>query len=105
MAAFNIELHAKPYYEGTKTLDGNTYKLRIHWNTKTEIRYMSLTGLNNSVTIRGIPLLPGMDLFSPHGYADILGELWVVDGQGLNENPDYYGMGSRWKLEYTPVGE
>lgn len=105
MATVTIGLHVKPYYEGTKTLDGNTYKLRVWWNTTTEIWYMSITGLNNYITILGIPLLPGMDLLSPHGYSEILGQLWLVDGKGLNENPDYYGIGGRWILEYTPVGE
>ena len=105
MATVTIGLHAKPYYEGTKVLDGNTYKLRFWWNTTQEGWYMSLTGLNNTITILGIALLPGKDLLEPYGYGLTLGQLWLVDNQGKNENPDFYGIGGRWTLEYTPVGE
>jgi hypothetical protein len=60
--------------------------------------------VNNEVEINGIALLPGKDLFAPYGYYQ-LGQLWVIDNYQANENPDYIDFGSRWTLEYTPVGE
>ena len=105
MSTVLIRVQPKPYYEGTKTLDGNTYKIRIHWNTTTEKWYLAITGLTTDLTIRGIALLPGKDLFAPFGYGLTLGQLWLVDNSGANENPTFYEMGERWTLEYTPIGE
>ena len=77
-------------------------KLRIHWNTTTEKWYLSIEGLNNDVDIRGIALMTGKDLLAPYGYYE-LGELWVVDNQGENADPDYDDIGGRFTLEYTPL--
>ena len=93
-----------PYYEGNKTLDGNQYKVRITWNGTTEKWYLDLTQLSDSsVSIKGMALLPGKDLLSPHGYAHILGELWVEDTAGTEDNPTYEGMGDRWRFRYYPL--
>jgi len=103
MATVTINLRpGVPYYRGTKTLDGEQYSITVRWNTTTEKWYMDLSGLNNSVDIKGIALLPGKDLLKPFGWGNILGSLWVVDGMGKNDNPNYADMGSRWTLVYTP---
>jgi len=94
-----------PYYEGTKSLDGVPYRFRIKWATSSETWYMHMTSLvDSNVTLRGIALLPGKDLFARYGYSHLLGNLWVVDRSGANENPDYYEMGVRWELRYFPRG-
>jgi hypothetical protein len=98
-----IRTYPKAYYEGQKVLDGNTFKLLINWNTQTEKWYLSITGLTIDITIRGIALLPGRDLFAPFGYGEDLGQLWVIDGGNADENPNYAEMGSRWTLQYTPL--
>lgn len=97
-----IKLKVNPYYSGTKELDGNVYKLKLRWNMHTEIWYLDLTGLTNDVDIKGIALLPGKDLLASHGYYQ-LGQLWVIDNQGANENPNYDDIGTRFTLEYTAV--
>ena len=97
-----INVKNKPYYFGTKSLDGNQYKLSFHWNLNTSNWYMDIEGLNNTVDIKGIALLCGKNLFAQIGEYQ-LGELWVIDNSGANEDPDYDDFGSRWTLEYTPV--
>jgi hypothetical protein len=104
MSTVLINVKQLPYYFGTKSLDGSTYKLSIHWNTDNEKWYLSLEGLNNTVDIKGIALLCGKDLLAPFGYYE-LGELWVIDNSGANEDPDYLEFGTRWTLEYTPVAD
>jgi hypothetical protein len=94
-----------PSFTGTKSLDGNQFRIWIRYNTVTEVWYMDLTMMRDStVSIKGIALLPGKDLLAAHGYGNILGELWVVDTSGANENPTYEGMGDRWRIRYYPIG-
>lgn len=96
-----LNMRVLPRYAATTILDGNTYKMRVHWNTYTDKWYLSLTGLNNDIVIHSTALLPGKNLI-PSGY-DELGELWVVDNSGAGENPTYDEMGSRFTVEYTPL--
>lgn len=106
MANVKIKVRSKPYYKGTKTLDGNVYLLTFRWNTFTSKWYMDILGLNStSVDIKGIALLPGKDLITLHGYEE-LGQLWLIDNQdGPGQNPTYENMGSRWTLEYIPKSD
>lgn len=97
-----IRVAQSPYYTGTVTLDGYIYQLKISWNLETEKWYMNMEGLNNSVNIKGVALLPGKDLLAPYGLHQ-LGELWVVDNSGASEDPNYNDFGSRWTLEYTTL--
>jgi hypothetical protein len=101
MSNILINLRPKPYYRGVKSLDGNTYRFTFWWNIYSSKWMMSIDGINNTVSIRGIALLCGKDLLKAHGYSD-LGELWVIDNGGTNEDPNYDEIGSRWTLEYVP---
>jgi len=97
-----IKLFSKPAYEGTKVLDGASYVLKIKWNTYNSKWYLDIIGTSNGVEIRGIALLCGKDLLRPYGYRHLLGELWLVDNSGRDEDPTFDQMGERWTLEYTP---
>lgn len=97
-----INLRVHPYYQGTKSLDGNTYQLRVHWNINTEKWYLDIHGITNSIRINSIALLTGKDLLAQHGLYE-LGSLRVIDNSGANADPEYNGIGSRWTLEYTPL--
>lgn len=98
-----IKLYSKPRYEGPKMLDGAPYVLKIKWNTFNSKWYLDLFGTSNGIEIRGIALLCGKDLLRPYGYRNLLGELWLVDNSGRDEDPTFADMGSRWTLEYTPL--
>ncbi|MBV6340984.1 phage baseplate plug family protein [Candidatus Magnetobacterium casense] len=97
-----INVRVNPYYRGVKALDGNTYTFRFHWNNTLEKWYMDILGISNDVAVCGIALTCGKDLLASHGYYE-LGELWVVDNDGANADPNYDDIGSRWTLEYTPA--
>ena len=99
-----IRTVAKPYYWGEKSLDGAKYRFQFHWNTYTSKWYMSVKGLNNSISLSPIALLPGKNLFAFGGVSAQLGQLFVVDQTGGGENPNFDDMGTRWTLEYTPLG-
>lgn len=96
-----INVAQKAYYTGTKSLDGNTYRLTFRWNTYAEKWYIDIVGLSNTVDIKSIALLGGKDLLATHGYLE-LGQLWVVDNAGINGDPNFDEMGERYTLEYTP---
>jgi hypothetical protein len=101
----SVRINVRPsnaYYRGTKSLDGNKYIMTFRWNTTTEKWYMDMRGLNNSVDIKGDALLCGKEILGKHGYYQ-LGQLWVVDNSGADEDPNFSEFGSRWTLEYTPV--
>jgi hypothetical protein len=92
-----------PSQRGWKVLDGIKYDCWIRWNGTTEKWYIDLTSMSDSsVSIRGKALLQGKDLLRPHGYGNLLGELWVEDTAGTYEDPTYDGMGDRWRLRYYP---
>lgn len=97
----DINIKPIPYYTGTKIIDDNDYQLTIRWNTHTSKWYMDLVGVSNTVDIKNIALLPGIDLLLKFGYSE-LGELWMVDNSGANEPPDFDNVGGRFTLEYTP---
>lgn len=99
---FRVRLKV-PDQRGYKTLDGNQYDVWVRWNGTTEVWYMDLTQISDStISIKGMALLPGKELLAPYGYAHILGELWVEDTAGTEDNPTYDGMGDRWRLRYYP---
>lgn len=90
------------YFEGTKVLDGNTYRLTFRWNTTSEKWYMDIVGISNSVDIRGIAVVCGRDLLRQHGYSD-LGQIWVIDGQKMDEDPTFESLGARHTIQYYSV--
>jgi hypothetical protein len=98
-----INIRPNPAYIASKILDGNAYRFRFWWNIQTSKWYMSITGLNNTVSIKSVALVPGHELIGKYGYSDILGQLHVIDNQGANEDPNFDDIGSRWTLEYTPL--
>lgn len=101
-----FDLRKLPVYNGTKSLDGNSYRFRFHWNTVTEKWYMDMSAQSDDIDVdmKGRALLCGKDLIPP-GYSDILGQLWMIDNSGLDEDPNYDDIGSRWTLEYIPLAD
>lgn len=98
-----IKLKELPYYEGTVSLEGSTYRIIIKWNGETEKWYLDLIGIVEDIEIRGIALLVGRDLLEPYGYGITFGRLEIVDNSEANEDPEYEGMGDRWTLEYSEL--
>lgn len=102
MSNIPFRLLVKPVYNGYKTLDGNAYRFRFRWGTVPQKWHMNIKGLNTDLDRKGIPLLCGKDLFKPLGRYE-LGELWMIDNSGADEDPNYEDMGGRFTLEYVPL--
>lgn len=101
-----IRLRAGPYYTGTKALNGIPFRFTVKWNTYTESAHIDMVSLTDeTLAILGMALLPGKNMLAPHGYEDILGELWLVDTSGVGETPTYEELGGRWELRYFPLLE
>ena len=95
-----------PSQRGHRVLDGNKYGVWIRWNGTTQKWYLDLTSMSDeSVSMKGIALLQGRNLFAPHGFSHVLGELWVEDTAGTTDDSTYDGMGDRWRLRYYPRAE
>lgn len=98
-----IKIRSKQNYQGIKTLEGDSYRLKFRWNPFSLKWYMDIKGLGNEVDIKGTALLPGRDLITLHGYSALPGQLWLYDNRtGAAENPTFSDMGTRWTLEYIP---
>lgn len=91
-----------PYFSGTKSLDGHTYRFTFRWNTTSEKWYMDIEGISNDVSISGVACLTGKDLIKQHGYSE-LGEIWVIDNLGQDIDPDFDSFGARHSIEYYPL--
>jgi hypothetical protein len=94
-----------PRYRFTINLDGYPYQFRVWWNNTIGAWYMSMLGLdiNSTVDLKGVRLAGGTDLL--HGYAVLeLGQMYVIDSEGYNEDPTFDGLGDRFKLYYVPIG-
>jgi hypothetical protein len=99
-----VRLRPVPYYTGTKSLNGIPFRFTVYWNTYQTTWYASMVALTDeTLSIKGMALLPGKHLLAPHGYGDFLGELWLEDTSGNSENPTFEGMGDRWELRYYPL--
>lgn len=60
--------------------------------------FMNLT-VDDNVVFQGVICLNGVNLLSS-GYNKLSGSLYFTDTQG-NLDPLYYGLGSRWVLNYV----
>ncbi|MCP4604483.1 MAG: hypothetical protein GY847_28835 [Proteobacteria bacterium] len=102
--AVKLNMRVNPYYTYVTSLDSELYRLTIKWNVTVEKWIMDIYGLNtdSDVDIKGMALLCGKDLLDKHGFIQ-LGELWVIDNTGANEDPNYLEMGTRFSVEYTPL--
>lgn len=87
----------------TITLEGNPYEFVIHWNETISAWYMNLRSITDSaIDFKGIRLVGGVNLLKPFAILE-LGALYMVDGEGLNEDPNYDDMGGRFRLYYVPT--
>ena len=98
-----IKIKELPYYNGTVSLEGSTYRITIRWNGETSKWYMDFVGITEDIAIKGIALVVGKDLLEPYGYGITFGRLEVIDNSEASEDPVYEGMGDRWTLEYSEL--
>ena len=98
------------------TLEGVTYSARTWWSEFDDITaeligdditgqwYLDLVSTDDSISLYGMALVTGCDMFEPYAF-DGLGGLWLVDVEGSATDPDMYGLGDTHQLIYVPVDE
>lgn len=98
-----ITTYAEMSQSLSTTLDDIPVVIRIQWNEEALMHYMNIVSLDNTITIRGIGLVPGTDLLDGLAYPEI-GRLYVTDMYLANTDPTYEGLGTQYILWYLPVG-
>lgn len=100
----HLPLFATNYYDYYTTLEGNSYHITIKWNSTDEAWYLDLIGVSNDVAFQGIKLVGGIDLLEPYRILE-LGQLYIVDMQSENQDPNFEDVGDRYRLCYLEIGE
>jgi len=95
-----------PLYTQRVTLDGVGYLFRFDWNGREGRWYFDLGDLNESWIVTGIKVIANWPLFRRvSDPRKPKGDLLAVDFSGMGgEPPDFYDLGRRVKLIYTPRG-
>jgi hypothetical protein len=100
MATLVIPLTNVPIKEFTIDLDGNTYRLDLHWNIVDAAWYMNLSGITNDVLINGIKLVTGPNLLKPYAQIE-LGAIYMVDESEQQLDADFDTIGIDVQMYYV----
>ena len=100
MATQIIPLTPEPSQEFTIDLDGQTIQLNVRWNATAGQWFMNLVGITFDTIINGITLVTGINLLDAYAVRE-LGELWMVDLDEENAEPDFDNFGDRFQLMYV----
>lgn len=85
------------------TLDGQKVEFHLRWQTTAGRWFISLNCDAVGLQSNGLGLVTGMDFLANRTQSQ-LGMLMLLDLQG-DEDPDFEGLGIRWKLAYVPVAD
>lgn len=99
-----IPLFANPYYDFYTALENESYHITVKWNSLDSCWHMDLEGVNNSVDLKGIRLVGGVNLLEPFAVLE-LNALYVVDLHEKYEDPNFDDIGTRFQLLYLEKGE
>lgn len=85
----------------TIRLDGTDYILRWVWRDEASAWALDVSDSGGAPIVRGIPILPGLDLLGPYRHLGFVGKLYVQsEGDPLQEIT-YDGFGTVHKLYYV----
>ncbi|HXK37381.1 MAG TPA: hypothetical protein VJ553_07415 [Candidatus Paceibacterota bacterium] len=98
-----VPLQAYPAYEFRTELDGYLFVFRVLWLGEPEQWIIDVDIDELDIHCHGLALVTGRDLLFGRGLYQ-LGMLALIDQQG-NDDPDFAGLGDRWKLVYVPLEE
>jgi hypothetical protein len=91
------------YPDTTRQVDlgGTTYSLRVRWNQRAECWHLDLRTIGGESIAEGIKLVTGFPLLRRVQHASRpVGELWLLDLRGLDDEPTLDELGTRFKLFY-----
>jgi hypothetical protein len=98
-----IPIQARPTKRYRVKLDGFKTALHIRYHATNEQWYMDLDVDELDIHVHGLALMTGTDWLMSRSNLQ-MGALILVDFQG-NEDPDFDGLGDRWKLVYVTRAE
>lgn len=104
MSIYNIPLEANSNYDFTVTLEDLEWKFTINWNNEVEAWYCRLQGLTETDIDFNFKLVCGVDLIKPFAIIQ-LGQLFMVDIEEENADPDFDNIGTRFVLAYADKDE
>lgn len=93
----------KPSQRKRITVDGHKLEYHVRWQQTPSRWFISLDCDAVGLHSKGLGLVTGMDLLA-NRTQEQLGILMLLDLQG-DEDPDFDGLGVRWKLAYATRSE
>ena len=100
MTTLIIPTTPNPSQQFTIDLDGQTVDMSIRWNATTEQWVLDLTGITFVTSVNGITLVTGVNVLEIYAIRE-LGQLWVVDLEEKNSEPDFDNFGDRFQIMYV----
>lgn len=100
MATYEIPLTPEAQLFQIK-LAGVTYSLNLVWNNVANAWVLDIADENNIPILRGIPLVPGVDLLGPYPYLNFGGQLVAQTDNGVTIPPTYDNLGTTSHLLFV----
>lgn len=97
-----IPLESGAGYNFLIGLEEIQYTFTVHWNVTASAYFLDIYSATNSVDIKGIKLVPGIDLLAPYPIND-LGSMYLIDYSGNDSEATFDSLGSTHQLLYTPT--
>jgi hypothetical protein len=104
MSIYNLPLESDASYDFTVTLEDLEWKFTITWNTVVEAWYCRLQGLTETDIDFNFKLVCGVDLIKPFAIIQ-LGQLFMLDLEEENADPNFDDIGTRFVLTYADKTE
>lgn len=98
-----LPLTPNPAFKYQIVLDGYDFNFRFRWHPAQSIWTFDMVCDDLNLGVKGLALMTGFDLLAGRGVYQV-GKLALIDLQG-NEDPDFDGLGDRWKLLYITQEE
>ena len=98
-----IPLVSDAFFSLDVTLDGNDCRLSFRWNATEAKFYMDLNQYTEQYSLHGVAVVPGCLLLEPYA-APELGQLTILDSEGMEREPTLESFGDIFVLMYTPIG-
>lgn len=99
-----IPLTPDPDYKFQVEIEDETVELRVRWNLVEQAWYLDITGVSFTLELLGLKLVGGVDLLKPYAVVE-LGGLFIIDSEEKNQDPDFDGLGDRYRLIYVTKAE
>lgn len=100
MATFQIPLSPQPE-SFSISLGGVQYNLRVTWCTQDSAWILDIADANDVPIVRGIPLIPGVDLLEQYAYLGIGGMLIMRDDANPNGDATFTNLGVTSRLFFV----